>query len=122
MSAPGTDGKRGEEAAARLALRRGANVIARNYAAEGGELDLVLDEEGTVVFCEVKTRRSRGSGFEAVTPRKQERITRAACAFLRERGLERAPCRFDVVVVVPIGEGTCSIQWMKDAFAAAGIA
>jgi putative endonuclease len=121
MGALATDGRRGEDAAALLAERRGTRVLSRNYSKGGGELDLVLDDRGTVVFCEVKTRGTRrtGSGFEAVTRRKQERVTLAAFEYLREHGLERRPCRFDVIVVEPSGDGMCSIQWMQDAFPAA---
>lgn len=109
--------RRGEAAAALVAGRRGALILARNWRGGGGELDLVLDEDATIVFCEVKTRASasHGSGFEAVTRAKQRKITRAALAFLAEHGLGSRACRFDVAVVLPHGD-RCSVEWMRAAF------
>ena len=121
MSAHTLD-RRGEEAAALTAERQGARVLARNWRGGGGELDLVLEWAGVLVFCEVKTRASdsMGSGFEAVTEKKQRRITRAALAFLAARGIESRPCRFDVACVEPAPSGDrCRVVWMQGAFPAA---
>jgi putative endonuclease len=72
----------------------------------GGEIDLVVSKGATLVFCEVKTRRSGrfGEPFEAVTSTKQVRIRRLAAQWLRERGssLAKRPAeiRFDVVSIL----------------------
>src|SRR5581483_8022897 len=50
--------RRGERAAAFAAERRGARVLACNWRGGGGELDLIIDDGGAIVFCEVKTRAS----------------------------------------------------------------
>ncbi len=112
--------RRGEAAAALSATRRGATVLAQNWRGGGGELDLVIEDDGTICFCEVKTRTSasRGTGLESITRAKQRKITAAALAFLAERNLAQRPCRFDVAVVVPTGE-TCSVSWVQGAFDAA---
>lgn len=112
--------RRGEQAAALFAERRGARLLARNWRGGGGELDLVLDDAGTIVFVEVKTRASEtcGSAFEAVTRAKQRKITGAALAFLQEHALAGRPCRFDVLAVLPQGE-TCEVRWLANAFEAA---
>ncbi len=109
-----------------MAERRGARVLARNWRGGQGELDLVLDEGGAIVFVEVKTRSSQacGSGFESVTRRKQRKIAHAALAFLSEHALAGRACRFDVAVVEPEGAVTsgssrCSVRWLEDAFSAA---
>lgn len=113
------DGSWGERAAARHAWWRGARVLARNVRAAGGEVDLVLLHRGVLVFAEVKTRRDREQGLEAVTTTKQRRIARAARAFLVERGLDTGsvPWRFDVLVVVP-GRWWPRVTWYKGAFVA----
>ena len=87
-------------------------VLARNWrCADGdlrGELDLVLRDGGTLVFCEVKARRGRGAGdpVEAVTPAKLRQLRRLAGAFVRESGLRPQAMRIDVVGVCwPRGGG-----------------
>lgn len=120
MSAHTALDRRGENAAAFVAERRGARVLARNWRGGGGELDLVVEEAGVVAFCEVKTRAKEtcGSGFESVTRSKQRKITRAALAFLQEHGLGQRACRFDVVAVTPDGD-RCRVEWVRGAFEAA---
>ncbi len=68
---------------------KGYAVIAENYAARGGELDIVAYRRGTLVFAEVKARSSPefGSPAEAVTDVKRARIKDAASGFLREQSL-----------------------------------
>ncbi len=79
-------------------------VAARNVrAADGsGELDLVAWQGGTLVFVEVKSRSTEefGAPERAVGPEKQEHVLRMARDFLRQRGGEPVPVRFDVVTVV----------------------
>jgi len=78
--------------------------VERNWRCRDGELDLVVRKGRTLVFCEVKTRRSLsfGSPAEAVTATKRARIRRLAARWLAERSTA-APgrIRFDVVAVLP---------------------
>lgn len=88
------------EARAELYLKaKGYRIIARNVRAGGVELDLVVRHRRTLVFVEVKTRRSRRFGPPelAVDAGKQARLVTGARAWLGEhgRGVERA--RIDVV-------------------------
>lgn len=64
----------------------------------GGEIDLVLEDGGQVVFVEVKARRE-GSAAAAVTADKRRRIARAAALWVARHGMPRGGCRFDVVTV-----------------------
>jgi putative endonuclease len=93
----------GERHAAQWYEGRGYVVLARNWRAphRGGELDLVLARQGTVVFCEVKTRSSAAFGIpaEAVTPAKQRRLRRLAAAWLGADGRRWRTVRFDVASV-----------------------
>ncbi len=114
-------GARGERLAARYLKRQGLRVLARNVRAGGGELDLIARDGETLVFVEVKTRRG-GDPAEAVTPAKQEKLTRAALAFQKRHQLLETPCRFDVVAIVwdESKGGPPQIQHLRDAFPARG--
>ncbi len=94
-------GARGERIAAALLERGGYTVRERNYHCRYGEIDLVCAHGATLVFCEVKLRRSSdyGAPEEAITPRKLSRLTLAAQTYLAEQGLEDADWRLDVVAI-----------------------
>ncbi|MEO1060068.1 MAG: YraN family protein [Actinomycetota bacterium] len=96
----------GEDRVAGWYVERGHTVLARNWRSGRGELDLVVAAPGTIVFCEVKTRRgtSHGSPFDAVTSDKQRRIRSLALRFLDAHPEHRArELRFDVAGVTPDG-------------------
>jgi putative endonuclease len=97
-------GRRGEDLAAEHFSRLGYRVLARNHRTRFGELDLVLadEEETTIVFCEVKTRRlGSGEPFDNLHKRKQKQVRTMAAAWL-SRVKDRpfgAELRFDAVGV-----------------------
>ena len=103
-------------------LAQGLTLVQRNYRvargpnARGGEIDLILRErDGTLVFAEVRARRSNSHGGAAasVTATKQRSLILAAQHFLRtQRTLPQ--CRFDVVAI----DGD-RIEWLRGAFDAA---
>ena len=113
-------GKIGEDLACRELERRGYAVIARRYRRRGGELDIVARDGQTLVFVEVKAREGReyGDGGEAVTPRKQRRITMLALDYVARNGLAGCPCRFDVVSILFDRSGP-TIDVFQSAFDAA---
>jgi putative endonuclease len=120
---PATLGQRGEAVAAKYLRRRGYKIVARGSRGALGELDLVAVEGRTVVFVEVKTRRSQNSGHpaEAVDDDKQRRLTRLAIGYLRRHGLLECPARFDVIAVTwPAGRGKPTIEHFQQAFQAVG--
>jgi putative endonuclease len=94
----------GEDVVAAWYEAAGFRIVARNWRCRDGELDLVAARGDTLVFCEVKTRTSTAFGhpFEAVTPRKQQRIRRLATLFLAQRqgGGYFEHLRFDVAAVM----------------------
>jgi putative endonuclease len=94
-------GARGEDAAARYLKRKGYRILARRVDSRLGELDIVAVDRQTVVFVEVKTRTSNDAGHpaEAIDQRKKRRMTQAALAFLKTRGLLEHSARFDVVAI-----------------------
>ena len=116
-------GRRGEAAAARYLQRLGYRIVARGYRDRIGELDLVAVDGRTVVFVEVKTRRSHDAGppEEAVQQAKQRQLTRAALSFLRRHDLLEEQARFDVVAVTwPSDAAKPSVEHFQHAFEAIG--
>lgn len=107
------------EAVARAeAIRRGLRPVAANAGYRFGELDLVMREGDTLVFIEVRYRRSAGFGGAAasVDRRKMQRLAMAAQAFLAAHPpLARLPCRFDVAAITGSAEAPV-IDWIRDAF------
>jgi putative endonuclease len=97
-------GRWGERRAATHYQRLGYRVLDRNWRCRHGEIDLVLGRDDTVVFCEVKTRRTAdyGGPAEAVDHRKQMRIRRLAASWLHAHGVRRVEVRFDVVAITGI--------------------
>ena len=110
-------GRAAEEHAAHYLRRRGCLVIERRFGRREGEIDLIVEHQGTVVFVEVKARRGDGFGdpVEAVTARKRQRIVATARRFLAARQWRSRCCRFDVVSVRLSG-GRATVEWLRDAF------
>ena len=110
-------GKQGEDVAAEYLARKGYRIIARNYRVPRGEIDIVAQTSDTIVFVEVKTRRSEcyGRPAAAVDYRKQAKIIGVAQWFLRQRRLEGWLCRFDVIEVYA-GPGEWRVRHLPAAF------
>lgn len=112
-------GRWGQKQAERHLKRRGCRTIARNWAADCGELDLVVsDADGTLVFVEVKTRHSEtfAPAAAAVNIKKQRKIARTAKRFLSHFKMPDRPLRFDVVTVILPDEGPTEIKHYPGAF------
>jgi putative endonuclease len=92
-------------------------IVARNFRARGGEIDIVARDGATVVFVEVKDRGDtrHGEGFEAVTARKRQRIILAARLYALKHRLEDTPMRFDVVSI-DRSTGEARVRHDRDAF------
>src|SRR5688572_8197869 len=110
-------GSEGEGLAGAELERLGYRIIERNYRIRSGEIDIVAEDEGTIVFVEVKTKTSGdfGDPVEEVTPQKQRQIVSMGEFYATYCLPPDTPCRFDVVAV------DCSvippaITLYKDAF------
>lgn len=92
-------GREYEEKAADFLQERGYRILEKNVFLRRGEIDIVAEEGGYLVFCEVKYRRGEACGraAEAVDARKQKKLFYCAMEYLQRRGLQEIPCRFDVV-------------------------
>ncbi len=97
-------GQWGEELAATHYRRLGYAILDRNWRSPSGELDLVVERHGVVVFSEVKTRRDDryGPAAAAVGPAKQRRIRQLAIEWLDAHQRARAGIRFDVVAITGV--------------------
>jgi len=104
-----------EALAAAFLTEKGLRLLDKNYNSPYGELDLVLEEGETLVFCEVKARRSfrYGDPLEAVTARKRQRICKTALHYLWQKPqYQGRACRFDVVAIYPDGR----LEHLENAF------
>ena len=116
--APRPIGGSGEDLAAAFLQGLGYVILTRNYRKRFGEIDIIAEEGDTLVFVEVKTRSSAafGSPLEAVDARKQQRMARAALAYLSSRRQHDRPARFDVVAVRLQPQGRPQIEHVRNAF------
>ena len=113
-------GKLGEDLATVELWHQGYAILARRYRTRYGEIDIVAQDGDTVVFVEVKARRSDryGRAAESVTPWKQRRIAAMALDYLAWSGRMESPCRFDVVAIDGVATDKVTIQHIKGAFCA----
>jgi len=116
---PRSLGDLGEDLAVEHLRRRGYRIVERNYRCRLGEIDCVAIHGRTLVFLEVKTRATEvfGGPLEAVDARKRRRLTRLAQYYVREKGVEGVPQRFDVVAVWMEG-GRARVEVYENAFEA----
>jgi putative endonuclease len=97
-----TRGQQGERIAAEHLQRQGYKIVETNVRVTGGEIDLIADDQGTLVFVEVRARRggAYGDAAESIGKQKQRRVYRAAEAYLQARCIPPArPSRIDVVTI-----------------------
>ena len=109
----------GEERAARYLRRKGYRIVERNYRCRQGEIDIIAERRGFLVFVEVKLRKDErfAEAREFVTAAKQRRVLTAAQIWLAQHESSLQP-RFDVIeVYAPAGErGPVTIEHIEDAF------
>ena len=93
-------GEQGEALAVRCLKKAGYKIIETNYRTRLGEIDIIARDKDTIVFVEVKSRRSVhfGNPKQAVTLQKQKKISMVALCYLKTTGQSTAKARFDVVV------------------------
>jgi putative endonuclease len=113
-------GRLGEQLAVEHLIRRGFEIVERNYRTRWGELDIVAFDGRTLAFCEVKTRMHGGGiPFDAIHPPKRARVRRMAGAWMSER-TERpyaAHIRCDAIAVTFDREGRLvALEHLEGAF------
>ncbi len=113
-------GGEAEDLACRYLLERGLQLVERNYHCPCGEIDIVMRHAGSIVFVEVRYRRSArfGSGAESIDRRKQAKLTATALHYLQShRAAAKCPARFDVISISPGAEHD-EVLWIQNAFGA----
>ena len=116
-SATKTLGERGEEIARDYLKKLNYRILEVNYRCRCGEIDIIARDSSTLVFIEVKTRRTATYGPPqlSVTPFKQRQISKAALTYLAKNRLEAAYARFDVVGII-LSEGSPLVDHIRNAF------
>lgn len=111
-------GQDSETSAEQFLRRKGYAILERNLRTTIGELDLVADDHGVLVFVEVKARTTGafGGALLAVDRRKQAKLIRLAGQYLARRHLSDRVCRFDVVLVQGDAESSFRIEHIEHAF------
>ena len=108
----------GETLAAEELVRRGYAILATRYRSRFGEIDIVSECGGVIVFVEVKARRTNrhGAAAESISFRKRRKISAMALDYLAWTGQLRRRCRFDVVAIDAIGSARQRIRVIEGAF------
>lgn len=93
-------GRTGEQKAAQFLKKKRYTIRETNYRSRFGEIDIIAEKEGVVVFVEVKTRKTGtfGAGLESVTRSKQQKLLKTAQFYTVEQNLQ-CVCRFDVISI-----------------------
>ena len=118
-------GEHTENLACQFLEEKGLKLIEKNFNCYFGEIDLIMQDNDSLVFVEVRYRRSNnyGSGAETITANKQSKLIKTASAYLQQHAkLNQYPARFDVVSISGSVE-TSNIQsikfnWIENAFGA----
>lgn len=108
-------GRAGEELAATYLQRSGFQVLERNVHLRTGEIDIVALDGATLVFIEVKTRRTLVTGVPqaAVTPAKLRRLRSLVGAYLMDASPPHRDIRIDVVAVLAHADGTFAVEHLR---------
>jgi putative endonuclease len=111
-------GQDSELMAEQFLLAKGYRIVARNLRTQLGELDIVAEDHGVLVFIEVKGRATEafGGALLAVDRRKQAKLVKLASQYLARYHLSDRPCRFDVVLVQGLPAQGGRIEHLQNAF------
>lgn len=105
-------GRQAERKAARFLQRQGLTLLEKNYHQSCGEIDLIMLDEITLVFVEVRYRHSDflGGAIESVTAAKKQRIYRTVQRYLAQHCANHTPpFRFDILAFKQQ-----QLQWLRD--------
>lgn len=110
-------GKKGEDMVVSFLRKKGHTIIKRNYMCRLGEIDIIAEKDGVLLFVEVKTRKENAfvSPHEAVDAYKINRMTLTAEDYLSKTETTLQP-RFDVAEVTVKTGGGFTLNYIKNAF------
>ena len=113
-----TFGQAAEVLAEEMLRQKGYRIVEKNLRLGGGELDLIAEDQGTLVFIEVKARRTNqfGGASYAINTRKKRQIIKLAACYLSQRGLCNQNCRFDAILVTGTEGNSSKLTHLEQAF------
>jgi putative endonuclease len=110
-------GNHGEDLAVEFLKKKGFKILERNFRIRGGEIDIVAQKAGSLVFIEVKTRSSSqfGSPFEAITPWKLRTLVKTAQFYKQKHPKLPELMRIDAIgVMIDNVRGTTEIEHIEN--------
>jgi len=116
LSNRASKGKQAEKLACEYLIKQGLSFLEKNYYCRQGEIDLIMNDNNTLIFVEVRYRKNNhyGGAKESVTHKKQKKLHTTALHYMQKHGHDR-PARFDVIAIT--GEHSqCSFEWIQNAF------
>jgi len=111
-------GQIAEKTALAFLKSKGLELLTQNYRSKTGEIDIIMRDQDTLVFVEVRYRKSNryGSGAESITMAKRRRIINTAKHFLMRRKYSDQRCRFDVISACGSTNDGMKLDWIRNAF------
>lgn len=111
-------GDAGEDIAADFLKQKGYKIIERNYRYGHGEIDIIAEDDNTLVFVEVKTRKNLEFGYPelGITKSKQKQVRKIAEAYLYEKNIIDTDCRVDVIAILNSPNNKPQIEHIINAF------
>lgn len=111
-----TLGWEGESMACELLIKKGYQILHRNFRFRKAEIDIIAFRDSTVVFVEVKSRTTKWieNLAELVSPKQRKLLVKAADHFLVSRDIQYE-ARFDIITILKLGE-SLEIRHLEDAF------
>ena len=114
-----SQGEKFEQIAKTHLIKQGLTAVCDNFNCRVGEIDLIMSDNNTLVFVEVKHRKNDnfGGSIAAVSRAKQNKIIKTSMFYCQKHNInfEQLPCRFDVVAITGLNE-PFKIQWIRNAF------
>ena len=109
-------GRKGEELAVDFLLKKGYEIIARNYIYQKAEVDIIAKKGGVLAVVEVKTRASAdfGEPQQFLKPKQMQRIIKAVDFFVNDNEMD-VDVRFDIIAIVLNNKGM-NLEHLEDAF------
>lgn len=107
-------GQHYEKLAEQYLQAHGLTAIEQNYYCQYGEIDLIMQEQSTWVFVEVKYRRGSrfGGALSALSTKKLRKLKRSIFHYLASKKLQNAPIRIDYIAIE--GDSSDNIKWIKN--------
>ncbi len=112
-------GQQAEEFACQYLQQQKLKLITKNYRCRRGEIDLIMQDQQTLVFVEVRFRKNGrfGSALESIDLKKQAKIIVTAEHYLLQCKQDYLAYRFDVIAIMPLhNSDQLETNWIKNAF------